>query len=180
MKSLDLNNWLRYYLTGAALIGVTFIRIISQKNCEPILTFPTLELTEKIFALISVPLIIGSLIYIINRAIFFPIIYRILLVIVLLFIKRSALSRDMIIPYVPSSFEINKDKKRWRKGDIHLSEWGAQIHFLYSFSVGLLFLIWTNKIMLMQESTYISYAFWIIFASAIIHHLRYLIFTEKE
>lgn len=85
-------------------------------------------------SLVGVALVLGGLSYSVHRAVIYPLIYRLLLLLLWL-LGRFQFERRLLVPYLPAPLEVRLDRVRWQRGDPlrkAVQEWGAQVHFLYS------------------------------------------------
>jgi hypothetical protein len=125
MKELALQDLLRYALAGG--IGLAVL----------LLTFPAvrpsirnLDAAKEATFVLGLVLLIGILIYNVHRALLFPVLLR-LLVLILLHRKFSGL---LLSPWRPSEAELEADHWRWERTDEKRGRWdegGAQTDFLY-------------------------------------------------
>ena len=127
--NFDINQFLRFLLAGGwAIACYLFINPTEFKK-----GIEGNGITSIIFALI-----IGSIIYIIHRALIYPNIYK--LICFILWICRIIKKWDwgFVILFIPSPREIRHNFRRWSErkkensfSSKHIIEWGSQVHFLY-------------------------------------------------
>ncbi len=136
MHKLKLNDLLRYAFSGGVDL-LTLVFIYPSAFCF----FKSNDKVVDITLLNIVALIVGSLIYSLHRAVIFPICYRIVLIILCTSLfKKYKFEWEMLILWVPTRLELRLDTERWqrRKNEkslqAELTEWGSQIHFLYTTS----------------------------------------------
>lgn len=182
MKELDLNNWLRYFLSGAIIFSLLYWISNDSSVSNPTLKnfFASLHLDKAVFG-ISFSLIIGAIVYSLHRAIVYPVIFYFFQLMFALMVKseRKRFSRDAWIPFRPSKIEIDRIKDYWNPIIAHkeyfqrLAEWAAQIHFLYCTSWSLILVQIIVQQLGIKEYYWIIYLFWIILIPTIISHARY-------
>lgn len=184
MKDFSLGEWLRYGFAGAIALLTALLR---YPEASTFLTSKTALLQSLL--VIGLVLLIGSLIYVIHRAILYPIFYRIGSVI--FFYKKSELRKRLLIPWWVDQKQADLDIERWKRLNNetsiqkYLSEWASQIHYLYSVTWAIIlgiifgsFVGWEvdeNS----QTNSYYWYAAIIIFVISIVHHARYLYYEKR-
>jgi hypothetical protein len=138
MEKLKTNDLLRYAFSG----GITLFTLFILCNCSLSIKMMGNEYLNATF-LGVLAFIIGSLIYSLHRAILYPILYRIVLIIFCL-TKRYQWDTDMLIPWRPAKLELDLDINRWKRRKENNSiqndfyDWGSQIHFLFTTFWGML------------------------------------------
>ena len=162
MSNLKIDEILRYTLAGGiALLAVWF----GYKE-------PNVWLTEKregaliTVAFAALPVLIGALVYVLHRALPYPFLYRVLA-------KRCGRPESI------REMDILRWKHQGKTGALQnrMSEWAAQIHFLYAASWSIAF---ANLVAHFGGWTQSSWhwiqlsVFPILLVAAILHHWRYL------
>jgi cellobiose-specific phosphotransferase system component IIC len=179
MKELRFNEVLRYALSGGIALATFFI-------LQPCLARRVLQLEAlKTAAFVGgTILLIGVFLYNLHRALIFPVLLRIALLLVLGQTDRERKTSEGFkfwFPYRPALAEINLDLWRWSQETTrkHWDEWGAQVHFLYcsAWAILLALLIgrysskqWGN---LAHSKAALSVAL-VALVAAVVHHLRLL------
>jgi hypothetical protein len=176
MKELELNNWLRYFLTGAIFVIITIYFISESDKWSLIFFTDNFNNVEKGLSFITLSLIVGSVLYVIHRASIYPIIRRLFYIGFAICSKNVHFNWDLLCPIRPAKLEIKYDKERWKESPKYkkLSEWGSQVHFLYCLAWILLLSIGIKKAIFIQGNEWIFYSFYITITLSIIHHYRYL------
>lgn len=167
MKSLNINELLRYILAGGIALLAVWLGY----------TEPNAWLTEKregaliSFAFIALPILIGALAYVLHRALAYPIFYYSLA-------KRCGRKESIL----------NLDITRWKnleKPDAlqkYLSEWAAQVHFLYAafWAVVIVNFVATYGGLTSSPLIVIELSFLLILlAAAVVHHSRLLLWEAS-
>ena len=177
LPDLNLNDLLRSGFAGAFFILVT----ATAFNDPGQLLKDNKDVAGALVALgVPVSLIIGSVIYVLHRAIPFPLLYWLF--------SGCVYCKD------------NKDRTKDNKGIRHLDitrwknnrkenslqrrlvEWASQIHFLYCLSWSSISALCLGYIFMWEQSStyfraWIPIAFF--FPSAIVHHYRYLLWEYR-
>ncbi len=125
MKELNLQEVLRYCLSGAIWIG-SLLLMYPDIACS---VWPIKGVSEVTLVLGAI-LVVGTLIYNLHRALLYPVIFRLIGLITL----RKGWSWWLLFPWRPSNEEIEFDLERWQLKPEQrrpLDEWGAQVHFIY-------------------------------------------------
>ena len=180
LPDLNLNDLLRSGFAGAFFILVT----ATAFNDPGQLLKDNKDVAGALVALgVPVSLIIGSVIYVLHRAIPFPFLYWLFSGFV--YCKDNKDNKDR-----------TKDNKGIRHLDItrwknnrkenslqrRLVEWASQIHFLYCLSWSSISALCLGDIFMWEQSStyfgvWIPFAFF--FPSAIVHHYRYLLWEYR-
>jgi len=131
LDTLKFHDILRYFLAGGFFL-VSYFRATKDLELCPI-SVSASELT--LFT--GIALVAGSAIYVLYRALLYPIIGRFVLFLALKS-KPAKYRLRHFWPYKLLPLEMELDEKRWvRHGDekntiqSSLDEWGVQVHFLY-------------------------------------------------
>lgn len=167
MNNLKIDEILRYALAG----GIAMLAVwLGYRE-------PALWLNEKregaliSFAFPALPILIGALSYVLHRALIYHYIYRVL---------------AKFCGRIGSTLEL--DMARWKNqakdGSLQsrMSEWAAQIHFLYAaaWAVAMANAVahigqWTQSPWHYLELSFLP----LLLTAAIVHHRRYLIWEEQ-
>ncbi len=142
---------------------------------------------KDISFLIFAALLTGVVIYSVHRAIIYPNLYKLVLTILVVILRKLRWDGDwwLFIPFYPSRTERYHDFRRWKERgkeksiSSNLIEWGSQVHFLYCSSWALLLAIAFEKGINTCESKFIELACWtllITLSASFIHHVRYMIY----
>lgn len=167
MQTLNLNDLLRYGFAGGAFLILTMAGF-----CSPRDVLRNGEATAFLAAtILGVGLTVGSILYALHRAVPFPLLYK-------AFAKLAGRGE--------STLEL--DIQRWRhlaaEGSLqsHMSDWGAQVHFLYCIS-------WAgfSSLLLGSLASWNKSELWcavlslaiIFLISALVHHYRYQVWERR-
>jgi len=173
---LKLEELLRYSFAGAiglfALV-LCFGGLAALATTEP-------EITQASI-LDGVALALGALIYTAHRAVVYPLIYRLILV-VLGLCSVYRFDKFLLVPFVPRPLEVRLDFLRWKRAkdenyaQPRLAEWGAQVHFLYCSSWAVLLALEFGKHITTLAPTSsepkVWWGAWLIVAAAFISNCR--------
>jgi len=166
MKELTINEFLRYGLAGgvgllcSCLSYVQPLLWIQQDHAGPLVLPATATL----------PFLFGALAYILYRAVFYPLLYRI--------VAWSCCRRGKMIDLDIIRWE-NTNKVGAIQG--RLQEWASQVHFLYCSFLAIVLIDCVSRILLFAPTCWrkYSYAFsLILLIGAVIHHIRYNIWEK--
>jgi hypothetical protein len=188
MERLRINDLLRYAFSGG--IALLTIDILYKKPTIGILTTADKLADAAILGVLA--LLIGTLIYSLYRSAVYPLIYRVLLI-VLCIQKKYEFKPEMLIPWRPTKLEIELDTKRWKlrmdEKSVHnnLVEWGSQIHFLWTTSLAIMAASFvgahlsSNVTKEFDANAYsiLSTINYLILVSAAIAHWRHLIYDHE-
>jgi hypothetical protein len=177
MDKFSLDELLRYFLAG----GLSFATMLLayEFNQGP-------ELAESSIAITSVAVVLlGSLIYVLHRAIIYPLLYR-----YLGWPFRRQWPRCWAwLPYLCDQNDVEIDKERWSRRNHpqsvrgNLAEWGSQVHYLYCATWAVTIGLVAGEQFATAVRSKAQIAFWwlagILLAAAIIHHLRFLYFDSR-
>jgi hypothetical protein len=125
MKELGLQDLLRYALAGG--IGLAVL-LLTFPGIRP--SIRNLDAAKEATLVLGLVLLIGTLIYNLHRGLLFPVLHRLLVLILL----RRKFSGQLLGPWRPSEAELEADHWRWERTDEKRGRWdegGAQTHFLY-------------------------------------------------
>jgi hypothetical protein len=123
LKELGFQELLRYALSGG--IGVASLLLTYPKIACSV---GRVEGAREVTLILGTILLLGTLIYNLHRALLFPVLFRVIGLIV----PIGKFKWTLLILYRPSEAEIELDRWRWNlKARSHWDEWGAQVHFLY-------------------------------------------------
>lgn len=187
MDKLKINDLLRYGFSGGIAL---FTLVVLYPNALSFFRGKD-DYVETAF-IGAFALIVGSLIYSLHRAVIYPLLYR-LLIIALSLRGKYEFKCEMLVPWRPTKLDLTLDTKRWiRRKDkkslqSELSEWGSQIHFLYTTSWAIILASFIGSLLPIptkapkfDQGTYliISWVNWFIFISATITHWRHLIYEN--
>ena len=177
MKELRLEELLRYALSGGAALAAWY------------LVFPYARQIVKIGSvaeatlLLSTALLLGSLVYNVYRSLMYPIILRLILLVMVLF-RLFPFSRDLLLPYIPADLELRLDTWRWRSvQQDHFSkpvfpEWGAQTHFMYCSSLSIPLAFWFGRLGGAPNHQWWAHLWKVaclLALAAVVHHVRLLL-----
>lgn len=190
MEKLKLNELLRYAFSGGVAL-LTLVFIYPSAFCF----FKSNDKVVDITLLSVLALIVGSLIYSLHRAVIYPIFYRIILIILCTpLFKKYKFEGKMLIPWIPTRLELRLDIERWQRRrkekslQAELTEWGSQIHFLYTTSWAIFVAIIIGKYLpeeTVMNINNIAYQIilgancLILLPSTIITHFRSQLYTEE-
>lgn len=178
MPKLNYNEYLKYVLSGG--VGIISYYFLSPSNAQYF--FQENELMKNSITSILFSLIIGSFIYGIHRSILYPVIYKIILILLIVFKKIT--TRVSCLQLITTFKEEKKqDFRRWkqRKKDLSIShdliDWAAQIHFLYCCVWAMLgaFLFAYPGIYKTIESNWIIFTILLFFVAGF-SHFRFLVY----
>ena len=177
MKDLKLEELLRYGFSGGLLLVVL---LLMHPSWSDVLKASGIGGTT---ILIGVPLLAGSLIYTLHRALA----YRLVLTLALLFlicIRVYHWDRGILLPFYTSKTELEIDRwrlKLWATEDLmqqFTAEWGAQVHLLYCSAWAILLGMVLGPLFLNCQSIISHRTYWVAFAvllfAAFWHHVRLL------
>jgi hypothetical protein len=184
--NFDINQLLRFLLAGGwTVICYFFTNPIAYKNLQ----------NDKTLDLILISLVLGSIVFIIHRAIVYPFLFR-LICIGLIPFKKMKWKLSLLIPFFPTKDEIKVDFHRWalrrdtkKSLSKNITDWGSQIHFLYCCAIGSLLTIIFSKLVggyEQQKLRYMWWAFGLLLFCGFINHIRALLYDielrkrEKE
>lgn len=185
MEKLKLEELLRYAFSGALLL-ISLVLTHPKEKWGPVLGVdPTVvKGIGDATVIIAFVLLIGSSIYVLHRAVAYPILWRLALG-VLVGCRTYRGSRDMLFLYRISAEEARLDL--WRLGlktwapirASFLSEWGAQVHFLYCSGWAILVArilgsYFANTPAETHPAELFRCLLWIFFLGGFVHHLRLL------
>jgi hypothetical protein len=187
MKQLKLNDLLRYAFSGGIAL---FTLAILYKPTIKIFTTADKLADAAIIGVLA--LLTGSLIYSLYRSVVYPLIYRVLLII-LSIQKKYDFKLEMLFLWRPTELELTLDTKRWtlRKDDKSnlndLVEWGSQIHFLWTASLAIMAASFIGGHLppeITKEFDATAYSImssvnYVILASAAITHWRAMIYDHR-
>jgi hypothetical protein len=169
MKDLNLNELLRYFFIGIFLIMLLYISFDETFMKEQLKVLGT-----GLFGVLSLlSLTLGAIVYVIYRAITYPLIINPLITLSLWKLYKRA------FPEIKTSYIRHIDLLRWKSKDErikNLSEWASQVHFLYNltFVCGIVWVAsYYNSNINLSKWIYILGSLNLIFS--IIHHIRYKI-----
>ncbi len=180
--NFDINQFLRFLLSGGW--AITCYLFINPNDLKKVLEGNGVDL-------IILALVIGSMIYIIHRAVIYPNIFKFLRF-VLWVCKRRKWEWGYIIPFFPTNREIREDFIRWaerqKKNSVsskNIIEWGSQVHFLFCSAWVCLLVIFLSKELggCMSQThriVYIEGSFWILLISGLINNLRLILYDMKS
>lgn len=141
----ELNDLLRYGCGGGVFLGGG--TLLSLSPCK----IANLDLSGAGLSLLAaVALLIGILIYALHRALFYPIMLRL--------VHRGVLPKDQrekwwACPYRVTKFEAEQDIARWQRKATNpqlqagLDYMGSQTHFLYVVALALILAVATSYVM---------------------------------
>lgn len=185
MGNLTFQQIFRHVLPG----GITLLVLLGVYDVSGSESDGQLDATSLGGAalLSAVALVVGGLIYTLHRAIAYPLIYRVLLLVgPLRYDPKRKRAWNILWP---SDEEVERDILRWKKRKIEgspvsmLSEWATQGHYLYCSAWAILIghlvgslLGWATR------SSLCCLSFWLVgvfFAAGVYHHTRYLYFESR-
>jgi len=145
LKELKLQELLRYALSGGVGLAAFAAAFPSVR-----LKIAGLEKLAEAALILGVALVLGSFIYSIHRALVYPLLYRFCLIVLVAFHVHRFETR-LLLPYIPAPLEVRLDFSRWKR-EAHwatsgISEWGAQIHFLYCSAWSILAMVGLGKLL---------------------------------
>lgn len=167
--NLNLDQLLRYYFAGA--IGVIAWCFLSSK-------LELCRIENYSFMFLILPLLIGSIVYSVHRALIYPILYLILFLLIRLFIKDKGDIQDAVCK---RDFRRWEQKKNPNSYQHDLMEWASQVHFIYCSSWAVL-----CSLIISHYSFQCNNSFWVIFkivltvlfVAGVIHHIRFIIYDN--
>ncbi len=178
MKSLKLEEWLRYGFSGGLLLVVLLLTHPNWK--DGLVRANGIGGTAN---LLGVILLAGSLIYALHRAVAYRAMFT-LAIFTLACFRVYEWDSKIFFPVVPSKVELKID--RWRLAlrqaknplDSFIAEWGAQVHFLYCSVWAILLGITLASLFPNRQSAVSNWTyFWtslVLAFGAFWHHLRLL------
>lgn len=170
MERLSLDELLRHTFAGAVLLVTTILAYPGVTSLVPSGIDPTALVAVGAGAV----LLLGSLIYVLHRALVYPIVYWLGVKLFWRRTPRSPMELDL------ERFARRNDEKSLQK---HLGEWASQVHFLYCITwAAVLGLI--AGLVLQQESRPSARQFLIGFAlvtavASLVHHARLLVYDRE-
>jgi hypothetical protein len=141
MQQLRLEELMRYVLAGA--IGLVALVLGFLDISKPVGAVPGVT---EVGLLLFVTLALGSVVYAVHRALLYPLLYHMALL-VLVLCGVYALDVRLFLPFFPAPLEVKLDVLRWKRGRDHyaqprIAEWAAQVHFLYCSGWAMLSVLW--------------------------------------
>jgi hypothetical protein len=179
--NFDINQFLRFLLAGGW--GLACFLFINPNYFQKLLD------SSSSLDLILVALVIGSIIYIVHRALIYPNIYKIICIILCVFRVIKKWDWGFLLPFFPSQSEIKEDHRRWsdRKKENsfgkNIVEWASQVHFLYCSALASLFtVVVSSKLGNDYDVTrlhYVQTVFGILALAGFVSNLRLVIYDLK-
>lgn len=131
MQQFKLEELLRYGFAGA--VGLTTLLLAFSGLSAYAANVPAVTQTS---VLVAAAFSLGTLVYAVHRAFLYPLIYRIVLVL-LAICGVYRFDKRFFLLLSPVPLEVQLDFLRWKRtkeddyAQPRLGEWGAQVHFLY-------------------------------------------------
>ena len=186
MDKLKINDLLRYAFSG----GISLLTLVLLYSPNLTLLTATDKIVDATFIGV-LSLLAGSLIYSLHRALIYPLIYR-LLIILLSLGKKYTFDWRMLVPWRPTALDLRLDTDRWKRRkdpaslQTELTEWASQIHFLYTTSWAIIVASYigsrlpseVTKNFDAQAYSIIGWINLVVLVSALITHWRHVLYEH--
>jgi hypothetical protein len=178
MKDLSLNELLRYFSIGVLTIMLLYIPYDKNLIAANIKIFGS----GDVFGIfIFIAFTIGTIIYILYRSFFYPLIFNPLISLFFLDIYRKMFNSEKMDIW-EAIFRI--DSKRWTTSDENikkrLSEWASQVHFLYNISMTFLYISIISCFYTYVSTIKCWFIYFLLsFILSAVHHYRYKMLEVK-
>ncbi len=175
---LDLNQFLRFLLAGGWALGCFLF--INPHQFENLFKEHTIDL-------ILIAMVFGSIVYVVHRAVLYPNLHKVICIILSIF-KKMKWDSGYLMPFFPSKTEMELDLMRWalRKNEKSISknitDWAAQVHFLYCSAFASLFTVIISYQMEdpnVQRLLFVRCLFWLLLVFGLINDIRLVLYDLK-